>query len=152
MPARACDHHPVDAHHITLPPQSFDLEVGYQNVLDVRFVSQALSMGARCIRGARWSTQALFPQEAPGVLATAYYDYNRSFEALTMLDDVLAHVIRCGDSVTVRMAGDDAASIARAEANLREQLPEAAKNSRHHVGMEFCHLTKFSVSLNARMV
>src|SRR3954454_12294097 len=97
-------------------------------------------MGARCIRGMRWSTESLFPQDSPDVLATAYYHYNRSFEALTMVDDVLAHVIRAGDSVTVRLAGNDPAALAQAERNLRDRLPEAPKNSPHKVGMEFAHM------------
>ena len=42
--------------------------------------------GARCVRGARWATQALFPGDAPEVIATAYYEYNRSFEALALVE------------------------------------------------------------------
>jgi hypothetical protein len=107
-----------------LPPQSVGHEATYSNVIDVQFVSRALASGARCLRGVRWATREQFPGDAPDVLASAYYNYNRSFEALTEVGGALAHVIRHGDNVTVRLAAGDQRTLDEAERKLRARLPE----------------------------
>src|SRR3954452_13073847 len=89
----------------SLPRQSLDFDTRYHNVIDVQFVSRALAAEARCVRGARWATRTLYDGDAPDVIATAYYEYNRSFEALALVEGALAHVVRQGDTVTVRLAG-----------------------------------------------
>jgi hypothetical protein len=76
-----------------LPPLSLDLETRYQNVIDVQFVSRALAEGARCVRGVRWATETLYPSDGPEVLASAYYEYNRSFEVLATVEGALAHLV-----------------------------------------------------------
>lgn len=111
----------------TLPSQSLELETRYQNVIDVQFVSRALGEGANYVRGARWTTQTNYPGDGPELLATAYYDYNRSFEALAAVEGALAHIIRQGDTVTLRLAASDPAALDRAETRLRAELPEPPK-------------------------
>ena len=139
------------ADQLGLPPHSFDFDTRYSNVIDVQFVSQALASGARCVRGARWATHALYPADAPEVIATAYYEYNRSFEALAAVEGVLAHVIRQGDMVTLRLAGADLGSVDRAEGRLREQLPEPTPGSPHDLTVEFSYWARQAgVSVTAR--
>ena len=136
-----------------LPAQSFDLDTRYHNVIDVQFVSRALAESANCIRGARWATQALYPDDAPEVIATAYYEYNRSFEALASVEGALAHVIRQGDTVTLRLAAADPNTLDRAEHHLREQLPEPEPNSPHRVTLEFSYWSERTrVSVTTRAV
>jgi hypothetical protein len=122
---------------LALPAQSLDFDTRYHNVIDVQFVSRALAAGARCVRGARWATRALYPGDGPEVIATAYYEYNRSFEALASVEDALVHVIRHGDTVTLRLAAADDDTLNRAERRLREQLPEPEPKSPHEVTIEF---------------
>jgi hypothetical protein len=122
-----------------LPVQSLEHETSYRDVIDVQFVSGALASGARRFRGARWATQALYPGDGAEVIASAYYHYNRSFEALATVDDALAHIIRHGDAVTVRLAATDQAALDRAEQRLRVQLPEPKPSVSHRVEAEFSY-------------
>jgi hypothetical protein len=122
-----------------LPAQSFDHDISYRNLIDAQFSSRALATKACHIKGARWSTHALYPSDGPEVIASSYFNYNRSFEALANVGDALAHVIRQGDSVTIRLAAKDRAALDRAEAHLREQLPEPDPFSPHEVDVEFSY-------------
>jgi SpoVK/Ycf46/Vps4 family AAA+-type ATPase len=124
-----------------LPPQSVGHDAGYRNIIDVQFISRALDRRARCVRGTRWPTEALYPGNAPEVIASAYYDYSRSFEALATVEGVLAHIIRQGDTVSVRLAGDTSEALDRAESRLREQLPEPETDPAHEVAVDFSALT-----------
>jgi hypothetical protein len=142
----------VPSRDLALPAQSFEHDMHFGNVLNARFLSHALSMGARCIRGTGWSTTTLFPHDAPDVIVTAYYDFSRTFEALTLTEGVLALVHRTGDSVSVKLAGDSPESLARAEANLRERLPEVERSSPHRVAVDFSHLADHGVEINSRMI
>lgn len=136
-----------------LPGQSLELDTRYRNVIDVQFVSRALAEGARCVRGARWATQALYPGDAPEVIATAYYEYSRSFEALASVEGALAHVIRQGDTVTLRLAAADPETLDRAEHRLREQLPEPEASSPHRATLEFSYWSeRTGVSVTTRAV
>jgi hypothetical protein len=124
-----------------LPPQSVGHDAGYRNIIDVQFLSRALDRRARCVRGTRWPTEALYPGDAPEVIASAYYDYSRSFEALATVEGALAHIIRQGDTVTVRLAGESHDTLDRAERRLREQLPEPETDPAHQVAVDFFALT-----------
>jgi ATPase family associated with various cellular activities (AAA) len=119
-----------------LAQQSFDHTTSYHNVIDVQFTSRALASGARCLRGVRWATCELFPGDGPEVLASAYYSYNRSFEALAEVEGALAHVIRQGDNATVRLAAQDQDALDAAERALRLWLPEPDEDARR-VPVEF---------------
>jgi hypothetical protein len=123
----------------SLPSQSFDFETGYHNVIDVQFVSRALASGARCVRGVHWATQSLYRGDGPEVIATAYYDARRSFEALAEIDGALAHLIRHGDTATLRLAGPTQEALDRAEHRLREQLPEPEPRSPREATVEFSY-------------
>src|SRR3954454_2582777 len=137
----------------SLPRQSLDFDTSYRNVIDVQFVSRALAAEARCVRGARWATRTLYSGDAPEVIATAYYEYNRSFEALALDEGVLAHLVRQGDTVTVRLAGSDYETLDRAEERLREQLPEPESGSTHRVTVEFAYWQRIGgVGLTTRAV
>ncbi len=136
----------------SLPQQSLALETRYTNVIDVQFVSKALAGGASCVRGAQWPTQELYPGDAAEVIATAYYEYNRSFEALAMIEGALAHVIRQRDTVTVRLAAGDHAALDRAESRLRQQLPEPESGSPYQITMEFSHWDRFGMATTSRTV
>lgn len=122
-----------------LPDQSFTHEMGYRNVIDAQFVSRALETGARYIRGARWTTHALFEDDGE-VIASAHFNYNRSFEALASIGGALAHVIRQGDTVVVRLAADSHFALDAAEGQLREQMPEH-RSAANEVAVEFSHLS-----------
>lgn len=135
---------------IALPAQSLDFETKYHNVIDVQFVSRALNSGANYIRGATWATQTLYPGNGPEVLATAYYAYNRSFEALALVEGALAHVIRQGDTATLRLASSDPGALDRAERRIRAQLPEPEKGQA--VNIEFSHLERAMVQTTSRTV
>lgn len=128
-----------DAPMNELPLQSLEHETGYQNVIDVQFVSQALASGARRIRGSQWATEALYPADAPGIIASAYYNYNRSFEVLAHVGEALGHIIRQGETVTVRLAARDETALDAAEEQLRAELPEAASIVANEVAVEFSH-------------
>lgn len=121
--------------------QSFEHQTAYQSLVDVQFVSKALAEGARCVRGARWATETLYPADHPALITSAYYNYNRSFEALARVGEALAHVIRQEDTVTVRLAAASQAALDRAEAELREQLPEPEREGSPSVGLEFSYFT-----------
>ena len=60
------------------PSVSLDVDTKYSNVIDAQFVSRALADGARCVRGARWMTEGLYPRDRPDVITTAYYEYKRT--------------------------------------------------------------------------
>lgn len=126
-----------DTTQADLPPQSFDHQTGYSNVIDVQFVSRALATGARRVKGTRWTTQALFPADNPDIIASAYYEHDRSFEALTRVGGALAHVIRRGETVTVRLAARDHAALEAAERQLRADLPESSNEAPNEVALEF---------------
>jgi len=91
------------------------------------------------VRGARWPIQALYPPDALDVIATAYYNYKRSFEALISVDDALAHISRQGETVTVRLAAEDQQTLDHAERRLRTELPELKGCSPHEVAVEFSY-------------
>lgn len=133
-----------------LPPQSLGHDAGYRNIIDVQFISRALDRRARCVRGASWPTETLYPRDAPEVIASAYYEYSRSFEALATVDDALAHVIRQGDTVTVRLAGASYDVLDKAERHLRQQLPEPQDDRAHQVAVDFCALTDRGLRLTSR--
>lgn len=121
-----------------LPDQSLAHQPAYHSVIDVQFVSRALDAGANLIRGAAWATEALYPYDAPEILASAYYEYRRTFEVLATEGDALAHIIRHGENVTVRIAARSHSALEAAERGLREKLPEhtAAPSD---VAVEFSH-------------
>lgn len=87
------------------------------------------------------------------MLATAYYEYRRSFEALASVEGALAHVIRQGDTVTLRLAAADPNTLDRAEQRLREQLPEPEPDSPHQVTLEFSYWSeRTGLSVTTRAV
>lgn len=122
-----------------LPSQSFDHDAKYRDFIDVQFMAKAFETGARLVRGSRWNTRALYPPDSPEVLASAYYHYNRSFEALATVGGALAHIIRQGDTVHLRLAAQDEQTLNAAEQQLRSELPESAESADDEVPLEFTY-------------
>jgi len=142
---------PSSAHVHHIPPQSFDHDAGYRSFIDVQFMAKALATGARLVHGYRWNTQTLYPVDGPDVLSSAYYNYNRSFEALATVGEALAHVIRKGDTVMVRLAAHDELALASAERQLRSELPESTGSAEDEVPLEFTHWSdRGGISLTTR--
>lgn len=121
----------------SLPPQVITHDTTYFKLLDAQFVSRALATGAKHLRGSRWPTHAVFPADAPEVIATAYYEAQHSFEALLDLDGAIAQLVRRGDGAVLRVAAKNEESLERAEAELRRRLPEPTGHQA--VNVDFWH-------------
>ncbi len=121
----------------SLPPQVITHDTTYFKLLDAQFASRALATGAKHLRGSRWPTHAVFPADAPEVIATAYYEAQHSFEALLDLDGAIAQLVRRGDGAVLRVAAKNEESLERAEAELRRRLPEPTGHQA--VNVDFWH-------------
>ena len=132
---------------------SLGFDTHYTNIVDAQFVSRALESGATCVRGRTWPTQTNYDGEGQHVLASAYYEFSRQFEVLAVISGALAHIVRTGDTVAVRMAASDHATLDRAEEQLRAELPEPDPGTQDHVAIEFSHYSpRMGVSLKTRTI
>ena len=132
---------------------SLDFETRYTNLIDAQFIARAMAAGASCVRGRSWPTRTLYDGAGEHVLASAYYEYNRQFEALALVEGALAHIIRTGDTISVRLAASDHATLDRAERRLREELPEPEPGPSDEVSVEFAHWsTRVGVALTTRTI
>ena len=132
---------------------SLGFDTHYSNIVDAQFVAKALEAGATCVRGRTWPTRTNYVGEGRHVLATAYYEFSRQFEVLAVVRGALVHIVRTGDTVGVRMAAADQATLDRAEEQLREELPEPEPGAEGQVAIEFSHYSaRRGVSLTTRTI